>query len=181
MNKIVLIIATVMLMAAGNVGAQKTAHINSQDVLMNMPESKSAQESLEKLQKDAMDELGMMETIYKKKIEEYTDFDLDGWKSFISMSINNFKNFMNLSPEEKERFDNFGLYEDAIVKDEPWMYHSGISIFQNYGLLIPANTQITSTSTGTKFITTQQVDFTDTGSTEITFYNSDFYLFKKSR
>ena len=29
----------------------------------------------------------------------------------------------------KERFDNFGLYEDAIVKDEPWMYHSGISIF----------------------------------------------------
>lgn len=71
MNKIVLIITTVMLLAAGNVGAQKTAHINSQEVLMNMPESKSAQESLEKLQKDAMDELQMMETIYKKKIDEY--------------------------------------------------------------------------------------------------------------
>ena len=57
---------------------------------------------------------------------------------------------------------------------------SGVPDYNNYGLLIPANTQITSTSTGTKFITTQQVDFTDTGSTEITFYNSDFYLFKKS-
>ena len=47
----------------------------------------------------------------QKKIEEYTDFDLDGWKSFISMSINNFKNFMNLSPEEKafytEKINNF--------------------------------------------------------------------------
>ena len=57
---------------------------------------------------------------------------------------------------------------------------SGVPDYNNYGLLIPANTQITSTSTGTKFITTQQVDFTDTGSTERTFYNSDFYLFKKS-
>jgi len=57
---------------------------------------------------------------------------------------------------------------------------SGVPDYNNYGLLIPANTQLTSTSTGTKFITTQQVDFTDTGSTEITFYNSDFYLFKKS-
>ena len=57
---------------------------------------------------------------------------------------------------------------------------SGVPDYNNYGLLIPANTQITSTSTGTKFITTQQVDFTDTGSTEITFYNSNFYLFKKS-
>jgi hypothetical protein len=57
---------------------------------------------------------------------------------------------------------------------------SGVPNYTTYGLLIPANTQLTSTSTGTKFITTQQVDFTDTGSTEITFYNNDFYLFKKS-
>ena len=57
---------------------------------------------------------------------------------------------------------------------------SGVPDYNTYGLLIPANTQLTSNSTGTKFITTQQVDFTDTGSTEITFYNSDFYLFKKS-
>jgi hypothetical protein len=52
--------------------------------------------------------------------------------------------------------------------------------FNTYGLLIPANTVLTSTSTGTKFITTQQIDFTDTGSAEITFYNDNLYLFKKS-
>ena len=49
-----------------------------------------------------------------------------------------------------------------------------------YGLIVPVNTTLTSTSTGTKFITTTQIDFTDTGSTEITFVNDNYYLFKKS-
>jgi hypothetical protein len=49
-----------------------------------------------------------------------------------------------------------------------------------FGLIIPANTTITSTSTGTKFLTTQMVDFADTGSATITFYNSDYFLVKKS-
>jgi hypothetical protein len=49
-----------------------------------------------------------------------------------------------------------------------------------YGLIIPENTSLTSATTGTKFLTTQQVDFTDTGSAEITYYNNDYYLFKKS-
>jgi hypothetical protein len=52
--------------------------------------------------------------------------------------------------------------------------------YQTYGLIIPSNTTLTSTSTGTKFLTTQQIDFTDTGSTEITFVDSNYYLFKKS-
>jgi hypothetical protein len=51
--------------------------------------------------------------------------------------------------------------------------------YTTYGLIIPANTVISSISTGTKFLTTQQVDFTDTGSTEITFIDSNNYLFKK--
>ncbi len=50
----------------------------------------------------------------------------------------------------------------------------------NYGLIIPANTSITSNSTGTKFLTTQQVDFTDTTDAEITFVDSNFFLIKKS-
>ena len=50
----------------------------------------------------------------------------------------------------------------------------------DYGLIIPANTQISSTSTGTKFLTTQEIDFTDTGSATITFFNSDYFLVKKS-
>jgi len=52
--------------------------------------------------------------------------------------------------------------------------------YQTYGLIIPSNTTLTSVSTGTKFLTTQQIDFTDTGSTEITFVDSNYYLFKKS-
>jgi hypothetical protein len=49
-----------------------------------------------------------------------------------------------------------------------------------YGLIIPENTPLTSTSTQTKFITTEKIDFTDTGSTEITFVDANYYLFKKS-
>jgi hypothetical protein len=49
-----------------------------------------------------------------------------------------------------------------------------------YGLIVPANTTLTSISTGTKFITTQQVDFTDTGSAIITFFDNDTFLVKKS-
>jgi hypothetical protein len=52
--------------------------------------------------------------------------------------------------------------------------------YNTYGLIIPINTLLTSTSTGTKFLTTQQVDFTDTGSAEITFIDNNNFLFKKS-
>ena len=49
-----------------------------------------------------------------------------------------------------------------------------------YGLIVPSNTTINSISTGTKFLTTQQVDFTDTGSAVITFYDNDTFLVRKS-
>jgi hypothetical protein len=52
--------------------------------------------------------------------------------------------------------------------------------YNKYGLIIPSNTVLTSTSTGIKFLTTQQIDFTDTGSAEITFVDTNYYLFKKS-
>ena len=52
--------------------------------------------------------------------------------------------------------------------------------YNTYGLIIPANTIITSAATGIKFLTTQQIDFTDTGSTEISFVDSNYFLFKKS-
>jgi hypothetical protein len=45
-----------------------------------------------------------------------------------------------------------------------------------YGLIIPANTIITSNSTGVKFLTTKTVDFSDSGSTEITFADPYFLL-----
>ena len=37
----------------------------------------------------------------------------------------------------EQRFGLFGKYQDAIVKGEPWLYHSGISIYLNNGLLLP--------------------------------------------
>jgi len=49
-----------------------------------------------------------------------------------------------------------------------------------YGLIIPANTYLTSNSTGIRFLTTQQIDFTETGSAEITLFDSSNFLFKKS-
>jgi len=52
--------------------------------------------------------------------------------------------------------------------------------YNTYGLIIPANTYLTSTSTGIRFLTTQQIDFTETGSAEITFYDDNNFLFKKS-
>jgi deoxyribodipyrimidine photolyase-related protein len=36
-----------------------------------------------------------------------------------------------------ERLINFGDYQDAMVEDEPWMYHSHISFYINCGLLLP--------------------------------------------
>jgi hypothetical protein len=49
-----------------------------------------------------------------------------------------------------------------------------------YALVIPENTQLQSATTGIKFLTLNKVDFSDTGSIEISLYDSNNYLFKKS-
>jgi hypothetical protein len=49
-----------------------------------------------------------------------------------------------------------------------------------YALIVPENTQLTSNANGTKFITTQKIDFRDTGSAEITFVDNDYFLIKKA-
>jgi deoxyribodipyrimidine photolyase-related protein len=36
-----------------------------------------------------------------------------------------------------ERLEKFGLYQDAMIQGEPWMYHSHISLYINIGLLCP--------------------------------------------
>ena len=50
----------------------------------------------------------------------------------------------------------------------------------NYALIISENTSLTSNSNNTKFLTTQKVDFRDTGSMEITFVDNNYFLLKKS-
>jgi len=37
----------------------------------------------------------------------------------------------------EERFKQFGDYQDAMVEDEPWMFHSHIGLYINCGLLTP--------------------------------------------
>jgi hypothetical protein len=49
-----------------------------------------------------------------------------------------------------------------------------------YALSIPENTQLTSSSTGIKFINVNKVDFTDITNTEITFVDLNYFLLKKS-
>ena len=49
-----------------------------------------------------------------------------------------------------------------------------------YALIVPENTQLTSNANGTKFITTQKIDFRETGSAEITFVDNDYFLIKKA-
>lgn len=36
-----------------------------------------------------------------------------------------------------ERLSNFGDYQDAMIQNEPWMFHSHISFYLNCGLLLP--------------------------------------------
>lgn len=36
-----------------------------------------------------------------------------------------------------ERLSNFGDYQDAMIQNEPWMYHSHLSFYLNSGLLLP--------------------------------------------
>ena len=50
----------------------------------------------------------------------------------------------------------------------------------SYSLIIPANTTVSSNTDFSKFITTDDVDFSQTSSAEISYYNSNYFLLKKS-
>ena len=50
----------------------------------------------------------------------------------------------------------------------------------SYCLRIPANTTITSNNNFSKFITTEDIDFSNTSSVEITYSSNDYFRFKKS-
>lgn len=50
----------------------------------------------------------------------------------------------------------------------------------DYALIIPENTQLQSATSGVKFLTLDKVDFSNTGSVEISLYDANNYLFKKS-
>ena len=75
-------------------------------------------------------------SLKQAKIEELVGIDFDTFKSFISMSINDFKNFMTLSPEEKrvllDRLFNLEMINDItkILKEKKKQHKHQIDLFE---------------------------------------------------
>ncbi len=71
----------------------------------------------------------------QSKLDEYIEFDIDSWKSFISMSINDFKNFMSLKPEEKrlllDRLFNLEMINDIskILKEKKKQFKYQVDLY----------------------------------------------------
>jgi deoxyribodipyrimidine photolyase-related protein len=59
--------------------------------------------------------------------------DLDGFYFAVTRD----QALMVLEKFIAERLDNFGDYQDAMLENEPWMYHSHLSFYINIGLLNP--------------------------------------------
>jgi hypothetical protein len=99
------------------------------------------------------------------------------------------ENFLNLA-KEKESLYNLA-YSFGYRPKSSYASTTDVDIYQlipsvgglpdlTYSLLIPANTTVTSNTDFSKFITTEDVDFSYTSSAEITYYNNDYFLIKKS-
>jgi hypothetical protein len=99
------------------------------------------------------------------------------------------ENFLNLA-KEKESLYNLA-YSFGYRPKSSYASTTDVDIYQlipsvggspdlSYSLLIPANTTVTSNTDFSKFITTEDVDFSYTSSAEITYYNNDYFLIKKS-
>jgi hypothetical protein len=99
------------------------------------------------------------------------------------------ENFLNLAKEQESLYNlaySFGYRPKASYAST-----TDVDVFQlipsvggapnlEYSLVIPANTVLTDNTSFTKFITTDDVDFSQTSSAVITYYNSDYFLLKKS-
>jgi hypothetical protein len=99
------------------------------------------------------------------------------------------ENFLNLA-KEKESLYNLA-YSFGYRPKSSYASTTNVDLFQlipsvsgvpnlEYSLIIPANTILTDNTSFTKFITTDDVDFSQTSSAVITYYNSDYFLLKKS-
>jgi hypothetical protein len=99
------------------------------------------------------------------------------------------ENFLNLAKEQESLYNL--AYSFGYRPKLSYASTTNIEIYQllpsvggspdlSYSLLIPANTVITSNSNFSKFITTEDVDFSQTSSAEITFYNNNYFLAKKT-
>jgi len=99
------------------------------------------------------------------------------------------ENFLNLAKEQESLYNL--AYSFGYRPKLSYASTTNIEIYQllpsvggspdlSYSLLIPANTVVTSNSNFSKFITTEDIDFSQTSSAEITFYNNNYFLAKKT-
>ena len=99
------------------------------------------------------------------------------------------ENFLNLA-KEKESLYNLA-YSFGYRPKLSYASTTTVDIYQlipsigglpdlEYSLIIPANTTVTSNVDFTRFITTDDIDFSQTSSAEISYYNSNYFLLKKS-
>ena len=100
------------------------------------------------------------------------------------------ENFLNLAKEQESLYNL--AYSFGYRPKLSYAATTNIDVYQlipsigsgtpdlSYSLLIPANTTITSNTNFAKFITTEDIDFSQTSSAEITYYNSNYFLMKKS-
>ncbi len=70
-HKLTLVLILVLAASFQQVKAQKIAHINSQELIVAMPEYKALQEKLNKLGKSYQDEITKMENELTAKLEKY--------------------------------------------------------------------------------------------------------------
>jgi hypothetical protein len=100
------------------------------------------------------------------------------------------ENFLNLAKEQESLYNlaysfgyrpklSYASNTEVEISQLVPITGSGIPDL-SYTLLIPANTIITSNNNFLKFITTEDVDFSQTSSATITFFNNDFFRFTKS-
>jgi outer membrane protein len=71
MKKILSIIAICLFAISGTVNAQKTGHINLNDLLLLMPERKKAETDIQEFAKQLDTQLKTMSTEYEAKVQEY--------------------------------------------------------------------------------------------------------------
>lgn len=99
------------------------------------------------------------------------------------------ENFLNLAKEQESLYNlaySFGYrpklsYASTTnVEISQLVPLLGNSPDLDYCLLIPANTVVTSNTNFSKFLTIEDVDFSQTSSVDITYYNDNYSLFTKS-
>jgi hypothetical protein len=99
------------------------------------------------------------------------------------------ENFLNLA-KEKESLYNLA-YSFGYRPKLSYAANTTLEISQlipsvggnpdlSYSLLIPANTTVTSNTNFSKFLITEDVDFSMTSSSEISYYNANYFIVKKS-